>query len=108
VETHPARFPEKLPAFFIDFLTEPRDVVLDFFAGSNTTGAAAEKAGRRWISFESNYDYLASSIFRFLEHVAEDEALAIYERLRKQSKAPVHIEPQIQAKLAFSASGSTP
>src|SRR5258708_4071458 len=63
---HPARFPQKLPAFFINFLTEPGDVVLDFFAGSNTTGAAAEEAGRKWIAFERERHYLASSSFRFL------------------------------------------
>lgn len=36
VPAHPARFPQKLPAFFIEFLTEPGDVVVDIFAGSNT------------------------------------------------------------------------
>lgn len=44
-EGHQARFPEKLPAFFIALLTEPGNVVLDFFAGSNSCGAAAEAAG---------------------------------------------------------------
>ena len=39
---HPARFPAELPRFFIEFLTEPGDVGLDPFAGSNTTGAVAE------------------------------------------------------------------
>lgn len=62
---HPARFPQKLPAFFIDFLTEPGDLVLDIFAGSNTTGAAAEAAKRRWMAFEQNRPYLATSAFRF-------------------------------------------
>ena len=42
VKPHPARFPEKLPTFFIEFLTDPGDTVLDIFAGSNTTGSAAE------------------------------------------------------------------
>ena len=36
VKGHPARFPAKLPEFFIRFLTEPGDLVLDIFAGSNT------------------------------------------------------------------------
>ena len=40
---HPARFPEKLPEFFIRMLTDPGDLVLDIFAGSNTTGAVAER-----------------------------------------------------------------
>jgi len=62
---HPARFPQKLPAFFVNFLTEPGDLVLDIFAGSNTTGAAAEAVGRRWVAFEQSRPYLAASAFRF-------------------------------------------
>ena len=108
VEGHPARFPEKLPTFFIDFLTEPGDVVLDFFAGSNTTGVAAEKAGRSWLAFESNHGYLAASAFRFLEGLSEHEALAIHDRLQSQRDATVHLQPYIQAKLAFSRSEPTP
>jgi DNA modification methylase len=65
-ERHPARFPAKLPEFFIRFLTDPGDTVLDIFAGSNTTGAVAEVEGRRWLAFEERRDYLAASVFRFL------------------------------------------
>lgn len=72
---HPARFPVKLPEFFIRFLTEPGDVVLDIFAGSNTTGLAAEKEGRRWLAFEENLDYLATSVFRFLPKMTTTERM---------------------------------
>lgn len=65
VKQHPARFPVKLPEFFIRFLTEPKDVVLDIFAGSNTTGYSAESERRQWIAFEERMDYLAPSAFRF-------------------------------------------
>lgn len=79
---HPARFPEKLPRFFIDFLTEPGDLVLDFFAGSNTAGAAAEKADRRWLAFELDAGYLAASAFRFIPETTEaDEARLMRDRL---------------------------
>src|SRR6266571_2173372 len=47
---HPARMPVEVAEFFINFLTDPRDLVFDPFAGSNTTGYAAAKLGRRWIS----------------------------------------------------------
>lgn len=67
ISAHPARFPQKLPAFFIAFLTDPGDVVLDIFAGSNTTGAAAEALGRRWVAFEQEKPYLAASAFRFID-----------------------------------------
>lgn len=66
VKGHPARFPSKLPEFFIKFLTEPSDLVLDIFAGSNTTGWVAEQHYRNWIAFDNNHTYLTSSVFRFL------------------------------------------
>jgi DNA modification methylase len=66
VGRHPARFPAKLPEFFIRMLTEPGDLVLDIFAGSNTTGQVAEAEGRKWLSFELSRDYVAASAFRFL------------------------------------------
>lgn len=65
VHGHPARFPSKLPEFFIKFLSDPGDIVVDIFAGSNTTGAVAEMLGRRWIAFELSLQYAAASIFRF-------------------------------------------
>src|SRR5260370_10247586 len=40
IKPHPARFPVQLPAFFLRFLTDPGDLILDPFAGSNTTGRA--------------------------------------------------------------------
>ena len=62
---HPSRMPLDLPKFFIKFLTDEGDLVLDPFAGSNTTGAAAELLKRRWISIEVQSDYVASSLGRF-------------------------------------------
>ncbi|OAQ21010.1 DNA-methyltransferase [Thermosulfurimonas dismutans] len=81
VKPHPARFPQKLPEFFIKFLTDPGDVVLDIFAGSNTTGATAEKLGRKWIAFEINQIYLATSAFRFLDTINEKIVKSIYSKL---------------------------
>ena len=78
---HPARFPEALPEFFIRFLTDPGDIVLDIFAGSNTTGAVAEALGRRWLAFEMERAYLAASIFRFLRTTDENYVRATYEYL---------------------------
>lgn len=65
VKMHPARFPIALPQFFIRLLTEEGDLVLDPFAGSNTTGLAAEALGRRWIAIERVRDYVAASEVRF-------------------------------------------
>jgi len=65
IKPHPARFPAKFAEFFIKFLTDEGDIVLDPFAGSNTTGFVAETWQRRWISFELNEDYLQGSLYRF-------------------------------------------
>jgi len=64
-QIHPARYPAELPRFFVNFLTEPGDLVLDPFAGSNTTGAVAEALGRRWLSVELNEAYARDSELRF-------------------------------------------
>ena len=63
---HPARFPLKLPAFFIEMMTDPGDLVVDFFGGSNTSGRAAEDLERRWLSFELDPEYAALSVVRFM------------------------------------------
>lgn len=67
VKPHPARFPAGFPEFFINFTTDPNDLVLDPFAGSNTTGWVAERMNRRWIAFDLRQDYIAASRFRFEE-----------------------------------------
>jgi site-specific DNA-methyltransferase (cytosine-N4-specific) len=66
-DPHPARFPPELPRFFIRFLTDPDDTVLDIFSGSNTTGRVAEELGRGWISIESEREFAVLSAIRFME-----------------------------------------
>jgi site-specific DNA-methyltransferase (cytosine-N4-specific) len=66
-EPHSARFPTELPRFFIEFLTDPGDLVVDLFSGSNTTGWVAEQLGRRWLSIEHDPKYARLSAVRFLE-----------------------------------------
>jgi DNA modification methylase len=65
IKPHPARFPHGLPRFFIKFLTEPGDLVVDPFAGSNITGEVAEGLRRRWLAFDLLEEYLEASKFRF-------------------------------------------
>ncbi|MBD3315831.1 MAG: site-specific DNA-methyltransferase, partial [Chitinivibrionales bacterium] len=65
LKPHPARFPTDFASFFIKFLTDPEDIVMDPFAGSNSTGYAAETLGRRWVAIEMNESYLRGSRFRF-------------------------------------------
>ena len=67
INPHPARFPREFAEFFIAFLTDENDLVLDPFAGSNTTGFVAENWKRRWLAFEIEDEYLQGSLYRFEE-----------------------------------------
>jgi DNA modification methylase len=68
IKAHPARFPQALPEFVIGLCTEPGDLVLDPFAGSNMTGRVAETLDRKWLAFELDENYINASQFRFEEH----------------------------------------
>ena len=68
LKPHPARFPAALPEFFAKFLSDPEDLVLDPFAGSNMTGSVAEGLRRRWLGFELEPKYIETSRLRFPLH----------------------------------------
>jgi len=65
IEPHPARMPLEIANFFIEFLTDPKDIVLDPFAGSNSTGFCSERLGRKWIAIETEINYGTQSMIRF-------------------------------------------
>jgi site-specific DNA-methyltransferase (cytosine-N4-specific) len=69
---HPARMNPGVVSFFINFLTSKGDIILDPFAGSNTTGLIAQKLKRKWISFEIDPEFAKQSKIRF-----EDPSLKI-------------------------------
>lgn len=66
LEAHPARMQPGLAGFFIQFLTDEGDLVMDPFAGSNTTGAVAEELGRLWLCVEAHRPYAEGSKGRFM------------------------------------------
>lgn len=86
IKPHPARFPKELPEFFIKFLTDPDDLVLDIFAGSNTTGFVAEELKRNWMAFEIERPYLSASVLRF---IGEASMSAIKELFKDLSEGEV-------------------
>ena len=88
---HPARFPKALPEFFIQFLTDPGDLVVDIFGGSCTTGEAAEQHGRRWIAIDLNIDYLKSGAFRFLQDRPADYVAGLLREI--DFGEPVEVQP---------------
>jgi len=67
IAVHPARFPPDLPLYFINMLTDPGDLVVDIFAGSNVTGWICEHVNRQWLSYELDKEYIKGSLFRFDE-----------------------------------------
>ena len=52
VDIEGGKKPEQLIKFFMDYFSVENDVVLDFFGGSGTTAAVAQKMGRKYISCE--------------------------------------------------------
>lgn len=87
LRSHPARFPAGVPRFFIQMLTEPGDLVVDIFSGSNTTGHVAELSSRRWLGFELDRDFAALSVLRFLEGEDLDVVKAVLEQINEGTTA---------------------
>lgn len=71
LELHPARMSKDIVSFFINFLTEPQDIIFDPFAGSNTTGIVAECLSRKWVGIEANAKYIHGSIGRFENQILD-------------------------------------
>jgi site-specific DNA-methyltransferase (cytosine-N4-specific) len=100
IKGHPARFPAKLPEFFIKFLTDPGDTVLDIFGGSNTTGYVAESIGRKWLSFDLDSQYVAASVFRFLpKGVSEHLGMLMYNNVLNGIHVDVNMPQEDQPPL---------
>ena len=66
IAIHPARFPAQIPEYFIRFLSDPGDLVVDPFAGSCVTGVVAENLGRKWVCCELSEEYLLGGRARFV------------------------------------------
>lgn len=56
--SHPCQLPLQMVRDIVEATTEPGAVVLDCFAGSFTTGAAAKELGRHFIGIESDAAYV--------------------------------------------------
>jgi len=89
IKAHPARFPAKLPEFFIKYLTEPNDLVIDIFAGSNTCGQVAESLQRRWISYDLDQQYVAASAFRFLDDPTPEQTQNVFDTIMGGGKVKI-------------------
>lgn len=63
-EEHPTQKPEALLERIILASSNPRDMVLDPFSGSFTTGAVAQRLGRQFIGIEQEKDYVKIGLRR--------------------------------------------
>lgn len=88
ITPHPARMPAGLAAFFIQFLTEPGDLVLDPFAGSNTTGYVAEVLRRRWLAIDADASYAKQSKIRFEDSLVREASQTKGKPRKSSRKAP--------------------
>lgn len=61
---HPTEKPVELVRHYIENSSQPGDLVLDPFAGSGSTAAAAIACKRRWLSAEMDADYYLKTVER--------------------------------------------
>jgi len=69
--------PEKVLERIVSASSEPGDLVADFFCGSGTTGAVAERLGRRW---------LMCDIGRFGIHTSRKRLMELQRNLKLENK----------------------
>lgn len=81
---HPARFPSRLPEYFIRMLTDEGDFVVDPFGGSCVTGEVAESLKRNWACCELDENYLKGAMSRFV---------GVKAKLPKGDNSPYQIFP---------------
>ncbi len=73
IKPHPARFPAKLPEYFIRMLTDKGDFVFDPFGGSCVTGEVSERLQRQWVCCEVVEEYIEGAKGRFNSHAISNE-----------------------------------
>lgn len=74
---YPTQKPEALLERIIQASTNEGDLVADFFSGSGTTAAVAEKLGRKWI---------ASDLGKFAIHTTRKRMIAAQRQLKAEGK----------------------
>jgi hypothetical protein len=74
---YPTQKPEELLVKIISASSNPGDLVADFFCGSGTTLAAAEKLGRKWIG---------ADLGRFAIHTSRKRLIGVQRDLKAEGK----------------------
>ena len=71
---YPTQKPESLLKRILEISSQPGDIVADFFSGSGTTAAVAEKLGRKWI---------CSDLGKFAIHTTRKRLIGIQRERKK-------------------------
>jgi site-specific DNA-methyltransferase (adenine-specific) len=74
---YPTQKPERLLERILIGCSNAGDLVLDFFAGSGTTGVVAQRLGRRWLMVDSNPEAARIMQERLARGAAPQQVLAI-------------------------------
>lgn len=74
---YPTQKPEAMLERFIKASSNEGDLIADFFVGSGTTAAVAEKLGRKWI---------ASDLGKFAIHTTRKRMIGVQRALKKEGK----------------------
>jgi DNA modification methylase len=74
---YPTQKPEAMIERIIKASTNPGDLVADFFVGSGTTAAVAEKLGRKWI---------ATDLGKFAIHTTRKRMIGVQRQLKADGK----------------------
>jgi len=101
IQLHPARMPADVAEFFVRFLTDEGNLVLDPFSGSNTTGATAEQLGRKWLSIDADWNYATSSVSRFMPQKLTKRCAEL--AVANLSQAAASPSPKLAATPAFTS-----
>jgi adenine-specific DNA-methyltransferase len=83
--------PERLLKRIILASTNENDIVADFFCGSGTTIAVAEKLGRRWIACDSNKFAIHITRKRILS-ISKSKDILNWKKFYKKNYSPFRIE----------------
>ena len=74
---YPTQKPERLIERIVNIASREGDLVADFFCGSGTTAAAAEKLGRKWIT---------TDLGKFAIHTTRKRLIGVQRQLKSESK----------------------
>ena len=74
---YPTQKPETISTRILEAASEGSDLVADFFCGSGTTAAVAEKLGRKWI---------VSDLGKFAIHTTRKRLIGVQRELKAEGK----------------------